>query len=269
MALSDPKFVVARGVMELPGVSARTPAQDDVLIEALKGAFPDVAARQMLPAGLPTAIPYLALQSTASRLAISAVGSELETRFYGEFETDAARCLDYFTAKLIATLRGWAALDLEPSFLGVLVTINFPFDEAAPGPAEFIAAHHLRQEIEASSLQDAQARIAIRLEDTHFLSLQLSNYELRSYERPVFAGQRLLQVRPWEGEVDERGVELTIDINDKLALMTRDGNYTITEDELTRTMSLMRRAVELVPEQFVDRAAFNVSALTREEAEPT
>jgi hypothetical protein len=59
MPFPAPRFVVARGVFELRNVSARTPDQDDVLIEALKEAFPSVAARQMLPPGLPTTMPYL------------------------------------------------------------------------------------------------------------------------------------------------------------------------------------------------------------------
>src|SRR5438105_2572491 len=104
MPLAPLTFVLARAVLELPNAASRTPDQDDRFIAAVRDDFPNVAARQLVPAGLPMSIPYLALQSTASRLAISPVGSELETRFYGEFEQDADRCIEYVTGKLLAAL---------------------------------------------------------------------------------------------------------------------------------------------------------------------
>jgi hypothetical protein len=266
MPLAEPKFILARGVFELPVAAARTPDQDDRLIQALSDEFPSVAARQMLPAGLPSSLPYLALQSTASRLAISAVGSELETRFYGEYEEDAERCIEYLRRKCDAILRGWAAVDVTPSFVGLVLTLNFSFTEQDTSPAQFIAEHHLRQQIDPAALQDAMARISVRVDDTYFVTLAIANYELRTHERPVFSGQQLVQVRPWEGTVDDRGIELTIDINNRLALLNREGDFAVDEPALQAVFDLMNRAITSVPEEFVDTASLDVASLSQQEA---
>jgi hypothetical protein len=148
-----------------------------------------------------------------------------------------------------------------------VLTLNLPFgDEEASSPSQFIAEHHFRQEVDPNFLQDAAARISVRLNDTHFMSLAISNYETRTYQRPVFSGQALLQVRPWEGTVEARGIELTIDINNKLALINRDGDFVVDEAVVRSTIEFVRRAVQTVPEAFVENAALDLDALVREEA---
>jgi hypothetical protein len=266
MALPPPKFILARGVFELPVPAARTPDQDDRFIQAVREEFPNIAARQMLPMGLPSSLPYLALQSTASRLAISAVSSELETRFYGEYEEDAERCIEYLRRKLNATLRGWAAVGVTPSFVGLVMTMHFSFTEDDPSPAQFILEHHFRQEVHADALQDATAKVAVRADDTHFVTLTISNYEMRTHQRPVFSGQQLLQVRPWEGTVDDRGIELVIDVNNKLALINREGDIAVDDAALQGTFDLMIRAIATVPDDFVDAASLDVASLSPQEA---
>lgn len=211
-------------------------------------------------------IPYLALQSTASRLAISAVGSELETRFYGDYEQDVDRSIEYMSGKILGALRGWEALETRPSLVGVILTLNFPFTDEEGDAAHYIAERHLRQQLEPGALQDAVARISVRVDDLYFLTLSLSNYERREYERPVFPGQQLLQVRPWEGTIDSRGIELTIDINNKLALIDREGDFTVDSSTVTAILALMRRVIATAPEEFVERAALDVDALAAEEA---
>ena len=267
MALPQPRFVVARGVFELANPGPRTPDQDEAFIRAVQEEFPNVASRQLLPPGVPPSIPYLALQSTASRLAISPVGSELETRFYGDdYVADADRCLQYLGRKLDAILAGWLAIERPPSFLGVVTTLNLSFaDRDDLGrPAQFILERHLRQEIDPDNLQDAQLRLSLRAGETHFATLAVANYESRMYERPVFSGQQLLQVRPWEGRVDDTGIELTVDVNNKLALINQQGEVTVDADQLHETMALLRRIIERAPEDFVEQAALDPASLTRE-----
>jgi hypothetical protein len=266
MPLGTPTLQLARGVLELPHAGARTPDQDELFIQAVREDFPHVASRQLLPVGIPLNIPYLALQSTASRLAVSGVGSELETRFYGEFAADAERSIEYVTNKLLAVLRGWAAVDAHPSFIGVVFTLNFPLDDEDETPAAFLAQHHFSGDIPADQLQDALARVAVRVADTYFMTLAAANFESRSYERPVFPGQQLLQVRPWEGTVDASGVELTIDINNKLALINRAGDFAVDEDAVVTIMDLMRRAIASAPTTFVETGSVDMDALAPREA---
>lgn len=211
-------------------------------------------------------IPYLALQSTASRLAISAVGSELETRFYGDYEQDVDRSIDYLSGKVLAALRGWQAVDAPPAFIGVVLTLNLPFTVEDGEPARYIAERHLRQEVDASALQDAVARISVRVDETYFLTLAISNYETRAYDRPVFSGQQLLQVRPWEGTVEGRGIELTIDVNNKLALINREGDFTVDESTVASTLAMLKRAIQTAPTGFVENASLDLESLVHEEA---
>jgi hypothetical protein len=104
------------------------------------------------------------------------------------------------------------------------------------------------------------------LDDTYFVTLALGNYEQRAIQRPVFPGQQVLQVRPWEGTVQDRGIELTIDVNNKLALMNREGDFVVNEDTVRATIDIMRRAVEVAPEALVENASLDIDALVREEA---
>lgn len=266
MALPEPMLMRARVVFELPAISVRTPDQDDAFIAAVQEEFPTLVARQMLPLGMPQNMPYLALQSTASRLAVSAVGSEMETRFYGDWATEPDRCLRYIREKVVATLGGWSALNLQPALLGAIVTINFSMPDPPNAAARFIAEHHLRQEVDPEALQDANMKVALKLNDSHFVSLGLANYEQRTFERPVFPGQQLIQVKAWEGEVEERGIELTVDVNNKPDLITKQGEVVVDEAYAMSTIDLLARVIARAPSEFVDTAALDIAALAAEGA---
>src|SRR5438876_382247 len=83
------------------------------------------------------------------------------------------------------------------------------------------------------------ARVAVKLRDTYFLTMTVSNYESRIFERPILPGMNVLQVRAWEGRLDDFGVQLMIDINNNLEIRTQEQTPVVTEEGLGAVMRLL------------------------------
>ena len=194
MPLPAPSLASAKAVFNLATPTQRRPDQDDAFIAAVRDEFPSVVAHQFLPAETPLNVPHLVVQSTASRAAVSALGVEVDTRFYGEYQTELDGSFAYIRRKLHAIAAGWEAIGVAPAFAGVIVVSHVDFAEQETAPAQFIAERHLRRAPEPDSLQDAVVRLAVRYADENFVNLTLSNYEIKGLMRPVFGGQQLVQV---------------------------------------------------------------------------
>lgn len=270
MALPDPVFESARAVFRLAGASLRRPDDDEPFIHAVRDEFPSVVARQIPPPEAPLSLPYLALNSStgSSRIALSSQGLDFDVRFYGDFASDRQRCLTYLATKLQTIMKGWAALGLEPAFLGIVVTLNFAFD-ASDDPAAaaaYVVEHHTKYEVAAGAVQEAQLRIGVRFEDTYFLNFSTSSYESKTVERPVFPGQTALQVKPWEGDIVARGIQLIVDLNNRLEAIQRREDPVVDAARVDAMLELLDQALARMARPFVESATLRVDELAREQA---
>jgi hypothetical protein len=260
--LAPSTFSRTHAVLQLPTISGRDPRQDEIFIAAVADEFPNVVSHQALAAETPLIAPHLVLASTSSQLALSAMQADFEVRFYGDYATDIERALEFVERKLRAILKGYDALGARPMMIGAIATLEFSFsDQQGAGPAEHILGTHLRIEVDPGVLQDALARVAVGLRDTYFLTMTVSNYESRILERPILPGLNAIQVRPWEGRLNDVGVQLTIDINNNLELRTREQTPIVTEAGLRAVMSLLRETATTAGPQFVEAATLSVSEL--------
>jgi hypothetical protein len=262
MAIGSPKLSAAQVSV---GVAAPVPASSDQrFIDAARGEFPTLVARQDPPAGAPASLPHLALQSTTAQLAVSSVRSDLQKQFYGEFAADFDQALGYLSRKLHVILAAWRAAGAVPSFLGAVLQVQFPFTGEGPTPTGHLLSTFLRTEVDAAAVQDAQVRISFKLADRYFLSLQPSNYESKLLERPLLPGPATLEVKPWEGVVNEVGVVLTIDINDRLRSINARADVPVEDDDLDDMLRVAKRTAD-ASDEFIRTGALSVEALLTQE----
>jgi len=261
MPLAPPKFVMAHAVLQPPGLSARDPSRDELFIQAVREQFPNVISRQFLPAEVPPQTPHLTLASSSSQLAISAAQADFEVRFYGDYRTEVDRGLEYVEKKLSAILAGYTALGIAPAGIGLIGTLQFTTAGEPESPAEHVLRTHVRPELDASTVQDALVRIALRVRDTYFVNLTVGNYESRVFERPMMPGLGPIRVRPWEGDVTDVGLELSIDINNTLEGRIKRTDPVVTEDGVRAVLGLLREVVLNQGPAFVETGEVSAAGL--------
>lgn len=152
--------------------------------------------------------------------------------------------------------------------VGLIATFHFSGDEiAGTTPARHIELNLLRTDIEPEeALQDAVAKVALRVRDTYFVSFTLSNYEERRLERPLMPGMGPIRVRPWEGEVEDLGLELVLDINNNLEARTKREDPVVTDDGVHAVTKLLRDIGETIGPEFAETGRVSVEALTASSA---
>lgn len=264
MPLPSPRFIQAHGVLGLPNAVPIDRARDEVFIRAVKSEFPNVLTHQLLPPDAPPTAPYLVLASSSAQLAVSVAQADFQVRFYADYVDDFPRGLEFVERKLRAIRAGYEAAELLPAMVGLIATFHFAGDEIdGMSPARYIQRNLLRTEIEPEdALQDAVAKVALRVRDTYFVNLTLSNYEERRIERPVILGLGPTRVRAWEGEIQEVGLELVLDINNNLEARTKREDPVVTDDGIHAVAELLRQIGGAVGPGFADTGRVSVEALS-------
>ncbi len=251
--LPAPKFVNAHAVLSLPQPTRR-PDLDEGFIQAVRAEFPNVVSRQLLPADAPPNAPHVTLTSTSSQLLLSAAQADFQVGFYGDFVNDVARCVEYIRAKLLVLHGGMDAVGLVPSNIGVIVTIQYSFRDMrhAVTPQGHILDTHLRVDVGGpADVQDAICRVALRRQDMYFLNLQLKNYEVRSLNRPIMPGMQIVTIKPWEGAVEDAGVELLVDVNNNLASRVRRADAPVSQSDVLALIGELETALTTIAPEFV------------------
>jgi hypothetical protein len=250
-------------VLQFANPLPRDPARDEAFIAAVRGEFPNLVNRTLLPAESPPFTPHIMLASTSSQLAVSSAQADFEVRFYGEYLTDIQHGLQYVERKLDTVLAGFDAAGNSVAMIGLIATLHFSFrDMEGAEPAAHILGTHLRTPVDASEVQDALARVALKLRDTYFVTLTLSNYETRVLERPIMPGLSFVRVRPWEGRVDDRGLELVIDINNNLEARAGNADPVVTAEGVRAVAGVLREIATTSGPDFAETGRLSAAALT-------
>lgn len=261
MPLPAPTFLAAHAVLQTADLLPRDPGRDDALIAALKGEFPNLLSRQLLPPEVPAQTPHLVLASTSSQLAMSSAQADFEVRFYGDFPTDLTQALEYVERKLLAILGAYESAGATLSTVGVIGTLHFSFKDIEDEPASHILRNHLRTDAPPEDVQDALARIAVRIRDTYFVTMTLSNYEERLFERPLMPGMTQIRVRPWEAELRDQGVELALDINNNLEGRVARADPVLTDEGIRAVVRLLREVALTAGPAFAESGTVSIDDL--------
>jgi hypothetical protein len=76
------------------------------------------------------------------------------------------------------------------------------------------------------------------------------------------AGMAGVIIRPWEGTVNETGIELTVDINNILEARESTDPVVVTANGVEATTRLLREVITRVGPAFVESAELPVSEIT-------
>lgn len=255
-----PTFRSARAVLGFPSPH-RDPQKDEVFIQAVKRDFPHLVARQMLPPQAPPNLAHVELASSSSRLTLSAAAAEFTVEFFGDHTTDHARALAYVHEKMKTVLEGLVKAGGTPTNVGIIVQLNFSLASAELGAASRqILEGHVRGDIDASIVQDAGVRVAVRVGGSHYATFNLNNYEVRGLGRPLMPGVPVV-INPWEGVVEDHGIELTIDVNDRLGELLRREHAPVDAGRLASTYAVLEQAVIVAGPAFVADGTLDTRAL--------
>jgi hypothetical protein len=261
LPLPSSTLTAAHGVLGLRDFRTRDAGRDEAFIAAVRSEFPNVLNRVSLPVEAPPNAPHLVLASTSSQLAISSVQADFEVRFYGDYLNDVGRALEFVERKLGAVFAGFQVVDEPIASVGLIGTLNFSFAGRDDRPVDHILQTHLRTPVDLAQVEDAVARVAVRLRDTYFLNLTLSNYERRALERPLMPGA-MMRVRPWEGRVDDTGLELTLDINNNLEARAHQRDPEVTLGGLHAITGLLRDVATESGPRFAETGELSTERLT-------
>lgn len=223
-----------------------------------------MVTHQLLPPEAPPQAPYLVMTSSSSQVAISAAQADFQVPFYGDYLGDFRRGLEFVERKLRAVRTGYEAAGLTPTMVGLIATLHFPGDDFdGVTPAIHVHRNLLRTTVdEEDAVQDAVAKVAVRVRDTYFVNLTLSNYEERRIERPLIPGAGAIRVRPWEGRIEETGLELVLDINNHLEARTQREDPVVTDAGIAALVRLLREVGERGGPEFAETGTVSVEALT-------
>ncbi len=263
MEIGSPRIFSARGAFVFDRPQRGDPARDERFIQAVSSTFPTVIARQLLPPEAPPNIAHVQLASTSSQLLLSAVQAELVVQFYGDYNADLDLALTYVHDKMAAILEGLEVADMPASVVGMVSTLQLSMRDAGRGAeSALLGAQHLRHDPHAE-LQDVSVRLGVRFADSFFVNLETANYEARGFERPIMPGVPL-SLAPWEGDVTDHGIRVSIDVNNRLrAIENRRFTPTTTAD-LDDVYRLLVAATKEVAPSFAKSGALNIGLLEKE-----
>jgi hypothetical protein len=126
---------------------------------------------------------------------------------------------------------------------------------------DHVLATHLKLDVDAADVQDALARVAVRVRDTYYVTMTVSNYESRLIDRPFLPNMQAVTVRRWEGQVNDLGVQLDLDINNALEGLTLERDPVVTEDGVHAVVRMFKEVATSAAPVFVETGRVDVENL--------
>jgi hypothetical protein len=259
MPLPELKYTTATVALNVPvdEPTARTAEVKNMLGQAHA---PDTQARvePELPDEAPLGVAFLALQGRASQVEFSQVQATLQLEFYEAYSTNSDLCRPRVAEKGRHLLTSWERVGARPVWEGIVIKLQAPM-EPDESPARHIFETHLRAAYDSDAVHEAKVEVALRLQDRYYVTLGIMPYENRRVQLagPSPSGT----IRPWDGEVVGRGVEVTLDINNRYGGMLEKKFMRITEDDLTAMNDLAWQLVDDVAIPFARGGTLNVNAV--------
>jgi hypothetical protein len=237
MPLPPLNYTTAHVVLNVP-VDEPTVRTEDIkqqLAMALHGQF-EARAEQALPDEAPAEIPYMILPGRSSQIAFSQVQAVIEIEFHDAYTTKADLCRALVRDKMELLLRAWDRVGARPVWQGLVLTLRASTIDQPESSVRHMLETHLRPGLDSDALHDAKLHFGLRLQDHYFVTLGIGHYEARRIQRQVAGSGPIGPIRPWEGEVSDEGLELTVDINNRYGALLERRHTRVTAEGL-RTMN--------------------------------
>jgi hypothetical protein len=260
MPIPPPKIKIAHGVLTVPVDEPvqRTPEVNRQLAAALHTEFPTTGDIE-LPDEAPDELPHLVLQGRSAQVAFSSIQADFEVRFFGELESSPTMCLDYVERKMLAIFHAWSAVGARPTWLGLVLTLHASTPDEDEPPGRLLLEKHLQPELADDSLHDVNLQLGLRVADHFFVTLGIGQYESRQITRQV-AGGTTGVIRPWEGEVTDAGIAVTVDVNNRLRAQLQRQFTRADEDEIRALNALAWGLAEHVVPRLLDDGVLDLSS---------
>jgi len=232
---------MAHGVLGVPldEPQSRTREAIDQLSAALRVDFGASGHQLPVQDNANPQAPYLVLQSKASVALFSPVQADFEARFFGTHSTDPETCREFVGDKMSTLLHAWSAGGAHPVLAGIVVTLHFVYDEDSEvRPVQHMLDHHFSGGMASDALDDAKIQLTLRVHDEFFVTLGIGSYKTQEINQAILPGVSSTVIRPWEPEVVEQGIELTVDVNNRLRAQVQRKHTRVDDTEIGRVNSL-------------------------------
>jgi hypothetical protein len=188
----------------------------------------------------------------------SQLQADIELQFHDHYETRGELCKTLVAERMERLLRAWGTVGAEPVWQGLVITLRASTDAAA----SHIFETQLQVDEDTDGLHDAKVQLGLRLRDKYFVNLTVGGYEHRTITREVTgAGGPLGPIRPWEGEVTEQGLALTVDINNRYGALVEKRHTVVDAEQIQAMNDLAWQIVEQVAKPYATEGVLNAAAI--------
>lgn len=192
-----------------------------IAIELEDGITPSFLAPEIfpIPDEAPVEIPRAVFKSKHGHTAlqIAPIKTELTTHYDENFNDNFETCFDYIKKRSAVLTTFSKQTNLTASGLGLVMMFRWPsLDETESVLAEKLEKKLLPSVFDVDNIYDIRLHLAKVVEDKYFLNTQYNNYRAYSSSSPINSPHpRLKDLR-----LDQFGLEVTIDINDRYGYNT-------------------------------------------------
>lgn len=214
------KFESTRVILEFP----KTEIYDkiDFLKNSLSPGFPRDFVNTGVPPTKSPRIPRLILRSKSSQVQISNAHVEFGVNYFGNFADDYSLCEQYTKNKIKYITDAFIG-NICPyfDFLAIVNSLRLSFGGLSGSPIPYLYDTFFKLQTGIENIQDLEFRLALKKDNKFFVNYTLKNYETREVKITPPPGGGYVPIKPFEGEVVDRGVNIILDINTKLALQEK------------------------------------------------
>jgi hypothetical protein len=259
MPMPQLKYTNAHVALNVP-VDEPTPREREVkdrLAQVLAG---DIQARMEPESveGAPPDAPFLLLSGRSSQFAFSQIQADVELEFYDAYLDSSELCRDLVEKKAKGLIKAWGRIDARPVWGGIVIKMRASMNDPDDTPARHVVDTQFRADYDGDALHEAKVQLVLRLQDRYFVTLAINPYENR---RVQLAAPRSGPIRPWEGDITDRGLEVTVDINNRYGGLVAKKFTRITEEGLAEMNALAWQVVDNVAIPFARDGELNLSTI--------
>jgi hypothetical protein len=231
------------------------------LSAALRGEFQNVLEPDMVE-GAPLEVPYVAFQGKSAQFTFSPVQLDYEVEFTGSFRTDYVQCKDFIANKAARLLSAWEQVDARPVWEGLVVTL-----QASTGALDDpVALRHISEtllhiETPDEMLGGVSVNYKLFVLDKYDATIGVGEYERRNVQQQIKPGMTPKPIRPWDAKLVDRGLQVVVEVNNRLGAMVEEKHTRVTEAELRFMNGLTWHVVEHVAAPLVMDGVLNTRTL--------
>jgi len=261
---SELKIQAAQGVLVVPvdQLAPRDETTDRALVAAFSSEYNQAAgpSASLGGAGQPDEGPPLVLESRGGQITVTRGQAALEVQFYGGHQKDADECRGYFAEKMLALLKAWNDVGARPVWATIIITLKASFGAEQDKAGAHMRDSYLADGLSDDAVYDLKAQLGIRVADHYFVNLGVSPYEAKQVKRSGLGASNLAAViRPWEGEITDAGIDLVVEVNNRLRADVLRQHTRVDEDELREMNGLSWDFVAHVATPFVRDGELDLS----------